>query len=158
MKAHETELAAQLILAQTDSEVDTETDAATETKVEVGKGMQRLGRYSELSDDQRTLLAQTINEADLTWKADPYISIAEPEGVMGFAQTDSEAEANLNARSHARTHSKHFNDGSEEFDRTMKEAQAFLNTPLSQITLDQIGGYWDWSNVNGYDFTSRHID
>ena len=85
MKAHETELAAQLILAQTNSEVDTETDAAVETKVEVGKGMQRLGRYSELSDAQRTLLAQTINESDLTWKADPYISIAEPEGVMGFA-------------------------------------------------------------------------
>ena len=89
-KPEQTELASPLVLAQTDAMADTESETHA-----------RLGSFAELSAEERILLAQTINDAGLTWNADPYLDLYEiDEDDMVAAQTST----------HRAT--KKFNDGS----------------------------------------------
>lgn len=107
--------------------------------------------------EERILLAQTINEADLMWTADPYLSSSEE---LNFAQTGSETESVSSVHSHSHNHvnKKPFADGTPDFRNALADAQKYLNTDLKDINIDDLPESWTWENVNGYDFASRHID
>jgi len=77
-----------------------------------------------MPEEERIKLAQTINEADLTWTADPYINFDSGEGLM-FAQTESHKE-------------KKFADGTQEFADALTLAQKFLHTELKDLNIDDM--------------------
>ena len=63
-----------------------------------------MGSFSDMPEEERILLAQTINDADLMWTADPYLT---------SAQTSSD-ELNL-AQTGATTVTDKFADGTQAF-------------------------------------------
>ena len=91
-KPTQTKLAAPSIFAQTSSETEEVADAPllaqTEAYTEIHA---RLGSYTELPVEERIKLAQTINEANLTWTASAYLD-DESDG-LELAQTGSSASA-----------------------------------------------------------------
>lgn len=138
-KPEESELASLFILAQTAAELEVETDASTQYQG-------TLGHFMDMPESERLNLAQTINEADLSYKASAYIGgFDAPSGELGLAQTETEAY-------------REFNDGSEDFREALADAQKFMNVEPSKLNIDDMPESWDWENVNGYDFTTRHID
>ena len=72
--ATENDMAAQFVLAQTTASSSTKmlvSDDATklaQTKVRAGNN------FGDMSEADRTLLAQTINQANLGWTASPYLA------------------------------------------------------------------------------------
>lgn len=122
----------------------------------------RLGSFSEMPAAERILLAQTINEAGLTWTADPYLSteeMSQTSSEMDFAQTGSETESVSHSHSHAHAHhaTKKFGEGAE-FAGALTEAQKYLNTDLKNINIDDLPNEWTWEDVHGYNFTGNHVD
>jgi len=71
--------------------------------------------FSDMSEEDRILLAQTINEADLTWTADPYLST--PSEEMNFAQTGAESYSHAHAHNHRhqKAEKKQFGEQTPEF-------------------------------------------
>ena len=73
----------------------------------------RLGSFNELSAEERIQLAQTINEAGLTWHADPYLDETNDE--LALAQVGS-YHGDIGGRQ------KKFADGSMEFQAALAQA------------------------------------
>ena len=73
----------------------------------------RLGSFNELSAEERIQLAQTINEAGLTWHADPYLD--DSSDALALAQVSSHHADNGGRQ-------KKFADGSMEFQAALAEA------------------------------------
>ena len=82
---NENTIASQFILAQTDSQKD-----SGETELAQTKAHNRLGRFSDLPAEDRIMLAQTINESNLSWTADAYLDM-DSDG-LSLAQTSSTTE------------------------------------------------------------------
>lgn len=132
-------MAAPLILAQTSSQKsDAKVLAQTESHT-------RLGNYLDVSESDRILLAQTINDAGLTWTADPYIQSKSDS--LFLAQTSTSAEARGS-----------WNDGSEGFKAALANAKKWVTVPMDQIDIAQLEEQWTWEDVNGYDFTTPPPD
>jgi hypothetical protein len=82
------------ILAQTgssSSSASSSTDSA-EVATELAQTKNRLGNLKDLPVEERIILAQTINESDLSWTADPYLDTP-VEGALSLAQTSSRVSA-----------------------------------------------------------------
>lgn len=79
-----------LILAQTSATVETETAGLIDLMNENQGFTKRLGSFSDIPESTRKILAQTINESNLTWKADPYI---QDDTSFTFAQIEADIEA-----------------------------------------------------------------
>ena len=142
-------LAAPLILAQTGASVEGEGEAESETMTH-----NRLGSFSDIPEEDRILLAQTINEAGLTWTADPYLSSAVTSDELNLAQTGTN---HGNAREEE-SKQRPFADGSREFADALADAQKFLQIDTKDINIDDLPESWDWQNVHGYNFTGKHVD
>lgn len=98
------------------------------TKV-LGQVQARSGNpLNEMSESDRILLAQIINEAHLSWTADSYSS-----------QT-----GNTLAQTSSKSASKTFNDDSDEWHVAAVKAKEFLDRDFESISLDEMPTEWDW--------------
>ena len=91
-----------------------------------------------MTEEDRILLAQTINEANLGWTATSQI------GATAFAQTKAS--------------SKTFQDGTDEWDTALGKAQQFLDEDFDEISIEDLPEEWDWTDVDGYDFVGQAYD
>jgi len=89
-------------------------------------------------------LAQLVNEQNLSWTADPYVS--------------AEAGSSTLAQTQASSHDEKFADGTESFNSALKLAQKFLQVDLKTLDIEQLEPEWNWQDVMGYDFTGRQLD
>lgn len=106
-----------LILAQTDTEADSEIHAHPS------------GKFSGASDEERINFAQLVNSSNMGWTADAYVDPS-LQAAQVFAQTGSHSEHGNRPTKQGRPPKKPFADGSSEFKKALKHAQKFLKTPL----------------------------
>ena len=77
-----------------------------------------------------------------------------PYSANAYVEDDDEIEL---AQVYLGSRSKPFGEDTQEFKDALKEAQKYLTVAADKIDVNSFPKSFRWDDINGYDFTGRHM-